>query len=168
MSSDEMRIENATKYKKARPCHRLDSSTGGLLICSRSKQVEVIVKQLFRQKSVKKRYIAIAIGRIEPEEGDYIRYDYIPDSIDEILYICITVLQYSNRILTILIGEIATPISSKPALTKYKVENYSRSHQYGWITTVSLWPVTGMKYIHLHVCLFKYLCKYIPSMNVYM
>lgn len=50
-------------------------------------------------------------------------------------------------------GTITTPLSGKPACTKYAVSSYTRSAQYGWLTTVELWPVTGKKHQlrkHMH------------------
>ena len=57
-------------YKKAVPCHRLDSSTGGLVVCSKSRPAEVCIKMCFRQKLIHKRYQAIVPGRLEPKEGN--------------------------------------------------------------------------------------------------
>jgi 23S rRNA-/tRNA-specific pseudouridylate synthase len=56
-------------YKKAIPCHRLDSSTGGLVVCSKTRPSEVCIKMCFRQKLIHKRYRAIVPGRLEPKEG---------------------------------------------------------------------------------------------------
>ena len=46
------------QYKKAIPCHRLDSSTGGLVVCSKTRPSEVCIKMCFRQKLIHKRYRA--------------------------------------------------------------------------------------------------------------
>ena len=57
-------------YKKAIPCHRLDSSTGGLVVCSKTRPAEICIKMCFRQKLIHKRYQAIVPGRLEPREGN--------------------------------------------------------------------------------------------------
>ena len=57
-------------YKKAIPCHRLDSSTGGLVVCSKTRPAEICIKMCFRQKLIHKRYQAIVPGRLEPKEGN--------------------------------------------------------------------------------------------------
>ena len=93
------------------PCHRLDSSTGGLVVCSKSKIAEVNLMKSFRNKFIKKTYLAIAAGRLEPNYG-------IIDS----------------------------RIGEKDAKTLYEVVKYTRSIQYGWLSTVKLWPVTGRKH----------------------
>ena len=73
MRSAELLLPNAFElnllYKKAIPCHRLDSSTGGLVVCSKNRPAEVCIKMCFRQKLIKKRYRAIVPGRLEPKEG---------------------------------------------------------------------------------------------------
>jgi len=57
------------KYKKCVPCHRLDSATGGLVICSKTRQDEAVLKALFFHRQVSKRYRAVVSGRLEPREG---------------------------------------------------------------------------------------------------
>jgi 23S rRNA-/tRNA-specific pseudouridylate synthase len=73
LNSNEMLLPDAIqlnlKYKKAVPCHRLDKSTGGLVLCSKSKISESMIKLSFRNKLVSKKYIALAIGKIEPLKG---------------------------------------------------------------------------------------------------
>jgi 23S rRNA-/tRNA-specific pseudouridylate synthase len=73
MNSNCMLLENAIKnqlsYKKAVPCHRLDRATGGLVICSKSKEAESSIMTSFRLHEVKKRYRAIVKGFIEDDEG---------------------------------------------------------------------------------------------------
>ena len=51
------------------PCHRLDSSTGGLVVCSKSKASEVSLMKSFRSKFIKKTYLAIVAGKLEPFSG---------------------------------------------------------------------------------------------------
>lgn len=72
MRADDLMLSGAEaslSYKKAIPCHRLDSSTGGLVVCSKSRPAEVCIKMCFRQKLIHKRYRAIVPGRLEPKEG---------------------------------------------------------------------------------------------------
>lgn len=74
MRSSELLLPGAFElnllYKKAIPCHRLDSATGGLVICSKTRPAEVCIKMCFRQKLIHKRYRAIVPGRLEPNEGE--------------------------------------------------------------------------------------------------
>ena len=115
MNTDQMLLENAVAlqltYKKAVPCHRLDRATGGLMLCSKTKEAESRIMACFREHTVLKRYRAIVKGKLEPNEGT-----------------------------------IDTPVSEQSALTKYKVISHTRSYQYGWITTIDLWPITGRRH----------------------
>jgi 23S rRNA-/tRNA-specific pseudouridylate synthase len=58
-----------SKYKKCVPVHRLDKATGGLVLCSKSLSCEIYLKELFRTKEIRKRYIAIVLGAVESSEG---------------------------------------------------------------------------------------------------
>lgn len=40
-------------------------------------------------------------------------------------------------------GKINSPIKGQESITEYEVTDYTRSRQYGWITTLNLWPITG-------------------------
>jgi 23S rRNA pseudouridine1911/1915/1917 synthase len=59
----------SSKYKKCVPTHRLDKSTGGLVLCSKSLPCEIYFKELFRNKEINKRYTAIVLGYVESPEG---------------------------------------------------------------------------------------------------
>jgi 23S rRNA-/tRNA-specific pseudouridylate synthase len=56
-------------YRKANPCHRLDSATGGLVVCSKSKLAELAIFQLFRRKCLLKRYLAMLPGELALSSG---------------------------------------------------------------------------------------------------
>jgi 23S rRNA-/tRNA-specific pseudouridylate synthase len=49
--------------------HRLDAPTGGLLVLARTKAAEVELKGCFATRLCRKRYLALALGRIEPKQG---------------------------------------------------------------------------------------------------
>ena len=66
--ADSKSILDSLRYyfgKHANPCHRLDYETSGLLVCSIDKQSEVMLKNLFLQKGVKKSYMAILHGEVK-------------------------------------------------------------------------------------------------------
>lgn len=48
--------------KDANPIHRLDYETNGIILVSRNKQSEVILKKLFEENKVKKKYLALING----------------------------------------------------------------------------------------------------------
>jgi len=64
----------------ANASHRIDMETSGLLIASRHKDAERIIKGLFEHKTITKRYLAWVVGRIddpfEVEAPIAIRQDY--------------------------------------------------------------------------------------------
>lgn len=99
------------KYKKASPCHRLDRATGGLVLCSKSKEAERSLTTCFRLHEVTKRYRAIVRGQLYP-----------------------------------LNGIINSPINGMLSETKYQVVCCTPSYQYGFVTTVDLWPLTGRRH----------------------
>jgi 23S rRNA-/tRNA-specific pseudouridylate synthase len=111
-SSDKMLLPDAIKlqisYKKLRPCHRLDLATGGVMLCSKSKLSERVIKRCFMLKLVRKRYCAMVSGKVEPESG----------LMDQ-------------------------PLHGKACATRYEVRCVTRSAQYGWVSTLDLFPLTG-------------------------
>jgi len=55
------------------PCHRLDRETSGLIIYAKGKSTQKKMMDIFRQKKVKKIYLAFVQGRMPRDKGD-IRY----------------------------------------------------------------------------------------------
>jgi len=69
---------------------------------------------------------------------------------ERIMYSCFRNKLVHKKYMAIVVGKlepaqgmIDTPLSGKAALTKYSVTCYTPSKQYGWISTVELWPITG-------------------------
>lgn len=52
------------------PCHRLDRETSGLIIFAKGKSVQKKVMSLFRQKEIKKTYIAFVRGSLLRDRGE--------------------------------------------------------------------------------------------------
>jgi tRNA pseudouridine32 synthase/23S rRNA pseudouridine746 synthase len=50
--------------------HRLDMSTSGLMVFARGAGMQRRLSHLFQEREVKKRYVAIVAGRLEPEAGE--------------------------------------------------------------------------------------------------
>lgn len=63
------RFEIGMAYRKAIPCHRLDRATGGIVVCSKSKESEICIRLCFRHKLIQKRYRAMVAGSISEDEG---------------------------------------------------------------------------------------------------
>lgn len=69
---------------------------------------------------------------------------------ERIMYSCFRNKLVHKKYLAIVVGKlepaegmIDTPLSGKAALTRYSVTSYTPSKQYGWVSTVELWPITG-------------------------
>ncbi len=57
------------KGEKVFPCHRLDKETTGLVIYAKDKQTQKKITQQFRDRVIKKRYIAFVRGNINKKKG---------------------------------------------------------------------------------------------------
>lgn len=55
------------QHSQARVVHRLDMATSGLLIFAKHKEAERAMSQLFQTRKIKKYYIALVDGKIEPQ-----------------------------------------------------------------------------------------------------
>jgi 23S rRNA pseudouridine1911/1915/1917 synthase len=51
------------------PCHRLDYSTSGLIIYAKGKSMQKKMMQLFKEKKIKKTYIAFVQGTLKRDKG---------------------------------------------------------------------------------------------------
>jgi 23S rRNA pseudouridine1911/1915/1917 synthase len=52
------------------PCHRLDRETSGLMIYAKGKAIQKQMMQLFKDRKVKKAYIAFVQGQLKPAQGE--------------------------------------------------------------------------------------------------
>lgn len=58
------------EYPEALIVHRLDMSTSGLIMMARSKKMERTMSIMFQQRNIKKSYIAVVTGRVNPGFGE--------------------------------------------------------------------------------------------------
>jgi 23S rRNA pseudouridine1911/1915/1917 synthase len=54
------------RQPQVRPVHRLDRETSGLIVFARSVEAERLLGQQFRKHTIHRKYIAIALGLVEP------------------------------------------------------------------------------------------------------
>lgn len=52
------------------PCHRLDRETSGLIVYAKGKSAQKKMMDIFKDKKIKKTYIAFIQGRLSREEGE--------------------------------------------------------------------------------------------------
>lgn len=57
------------QFPQARLVHRLDLATSGIVVIALRKKAEIALKQQFANRQVKKRYLAIAYGNPQPDNG---------------------------------------------------------------------------------------------------
>lgn len=54
----------------AKPCHRLDRDTSGVLILAKNEEAFHKIQVLFKERKVTKKYKALVWGKVEPEKGE--------------------------------------------------------------------------------------------------
>jgi len=63
-------LKNRDLSYRLHPCHRLDRETSGLIIYAKGKSIQKKMMDEFRQKKVKKIYIAFVQGALSRNEGE--------------------------------------------------------------------------------------------------
>lgn len=58
-----------TSILKAHPCHRLDRDTSGLIIYAKKREVQRRMIEAFRERTVKKKYLAFVQGLLPNQQG---------------------------------------------------------------------------------------------------
>ncbi len=123
-------IKNTNLYRMGL-VHRLDKDTSGLIIITKNEMAQQYIAAQFKQRTIKKEYVAIVSGRMEKDEDEiYTRIGRNP---------------INRQRMTVLIT------NGKEAVTRYQVLKYLQSG-----TFVRLLPLTGrmhqlrvhMRYLH--------------------
>lgn len=120
------------RYPDALIVHRLDMATSGLMVMARGPAAQRELNKAFAAREVKKRYIAVAAGRLEAPPRGWAMIDF-PIIVD-----------WPNRPL-----RIVDHARGKPSLTRWRVLGYDET---GANTRVELEPVTGRSHqlrVHL-------------------
>lgn len=116
-------------YPEALTVHRLDMSTSGVMLMARGPSIQRYLHRLFEQREVRKKYIAVVEGRLEPEHGE-IDLPLIRD--------------WPNRPRQKVDHE-----QGKPSLTRYRLLKYNAGAD---TSRVELEPITGRSHqlrVHL-------------------
>jgi tRNA pseudouridine32 synthase/23S rRNA pseudouridine746 synthase len=115
------------KFPDALVVHRLDMSTSGLLVFARGIEMQRRLSQMFREREIDKRYVAVVAGKLEPDTGE-VNLPIVAD--------------WPNRPLQKVDFE-----QGKPSLTRYRVLSRTDTG-----SRVELEPVTGRSHqLRLHM-----------------
>ena len=120
------------QYPEALTVHRLDMDTSGLMLLARGAEVQRTLSRAFATRTVKKRYIAWAAGRMTPPSAAW--------GTVELPLIC----DWPRRPLQKVDLELG-----KPSVTRWRVLDYDAERD---ATRVELEPVTGRSHqlrVHL-------------------
>lgn len=98
--------------------HRLDMATSGLLLIAKTKEVHQNLQAQFKNRSIKKCYLALLDGKIAPKEG-VIDLPLRLDPLDRP-------------------RQVVDPDRGKPAITRYRVLKETERH-----TLIAFYPLTG-------------------------
>jgi tRNA pseudouridine32 synthase/23S rRNA pseudouridine746 synthase len=109
-----------TEYNDALIVHRLDMETSGVMVLARNKPTHRKLSQMFEQREVQKKYIAVVDGQVQNQEGKI-----------DLPLIC----DWPNRP-----RQIVDHVQGKPSVTLYKVIQRNASKN---ITRIELVPETG-------------------------
>lgn len=107
-------------FPDTRVVHRLDMATSGLMVFARGIDMQRRLSQMFHERRMEKRYVAVVAGKLEPATGQVM----LPIAAD-----------WPNRPLQKIDME-----SGKPSLTRYRLLAYDVATQ---TSCVELEPVTG-------------------------
>ncbi len=116
-----------SEFSDALIVHRLDMATSGLMVFARGAEMQRRLSEMFREREVEKRYVAVVQGRLEHAEGE-VNLPMIAD--------------WPNRPLQKIDME-----SGKPSLTRYRLLEFDSNS-----SRVELEPVTGRSHqLRLHM-----------------
>ena len=63
------KLEYKKKDERTGVVHRLDRETSGVIIFAKNEAAEIELKKVFKERKIKKYYVALVSGKLEPEEG---------------------------------------------------------------------------------------------------
>jgi tRNA pseudouridine32 synthase/23S rRNA pseudouridine746 synthase len=118
--TDSMATRVQRLFPDALVAHRLDRDTSGLLVFPRGAKVHRQLSMMFEQRTMKKSYIAVVLGRLDPVQG---KVD-LPLLVD-----------WPNRP-----KHCVNELNGKPAQTLYQLQNYDQTTN---TSRVTLEPLTG-------------------------
>jgi RluA family pseudouridine synthase len=113
-----LRDHSIQPLAKPRPVHRLDATTGGILVIAKTVEAERHLKSALEDRKCQKKYVALLVGKMEDSTCGREEVDQKKKT-------------------------IAIPIQGKESITDYKVVRHVESLDGVWFTLVEMWPRTG-------------------------
>ena len=124
------RLQN--KFPDALVVHRLDMATSGLMVFACGAEMQRRLSQMFREREVEKRYVAVVAGKVDPSAGEL----NLP-----------IVADWPNRPLRKIDFELG-----KPSLTRYRLLAHDADTD---TSRLELEPVTGRTHqLRVHMTAF--------------
>lgn len=109
-------------YSRAGIVHRLDKETSGLLLVAKTPEAFISLQQQFKERTVKKTYLALVHGEVKPGEGE--------------IRVPVGRLPWNRKRFGVIAG-------GREAVTKYKILRYYDIKMLGKLTLLELYPETG-------------------------
>lgn len=102
--------------------HRLDKETSGLILVAKTKKTFQDLQQKFKERKIKKKYLALVHGKLEPRKGEIV----LPVGRTK-----------SDR------EKFGVRVEGRRARTKYKILRYYETKILGDLSFIELEPLTG-------------------------
>lgn len=123
---------SSTFFERGGIVHRLDKETSGILLVAKTPEAFIELQRQFKERIVKKTYVALAHGNIQPEVGE--------------IAVPVGRLPWNRKQFGVVSG-------GREALTKYKtISNFKSPISNESMTFVELYPYTGRTHqIRVHL-----------------